>query len=147
VSLAHRPALRNDDQHRRLRGRDAGGRKQNAIGGLLHAARGELYAMIDAKVFGDRHRAFIAHLRNFRSSIYFTCEVIGVLMGAVDVWAQITTERMAKSPWLATLMRWTGRDHDDLPTVGSTLRAMDEADVDIALLSAWYGPAGDLISN
>jgi uncharacterized protein len=34
-----------------------------------------------------------------------------------------------------------------LPTVETTLRAMDEAGVDIALLSAWYGPEGDLISN
>jgi hypothetical protein len=30
-------------------------------------------------------------------------------MRTVDVWAQITTERMASRPWLETLMRWTGR--------------------------------------
>ncbi len=29
-------------------------------------------------------------------------------MGAIDVWAQITTERMAKRPWLEPLLRWTG---------------------------------------
>ena len=69
-------------------------------------------------------------------------------MGAIDVWAQITTERMAKRPWLEPLLRWTGRtDNFFLPSVESTLNAMDAGGVDIALLSAWYGPEGDLISN
>ena len=68
-------------------------------------------------------------------------------MGAVDVWAQITTERMAKRPWLATLMRWTGREGGMLESTDSTLQAMDAAGVDIALLSAWVGPEGELISN
>lgn len=70
-------------------------------------------------------------------------------MGAIDVWAQITTERMARQPWLQTLRRWTGQPQDEYlaASVESTLRAMDEASVDIALLSAWYGPEGDLISN
>jgi len=66
----------------------------------------------------------------------------------VDVWAQITTERMAARPWLETLLRWTGRPGDtSLPTVASTLAAMDEAGVSVALLSAWHGPEGSLISN
>lgn len=69
-------------------------------------------------------------------------------MGVVDVWTQITTERMARRPWMQTLLRWTGREGDPpLHTPESTLRAMDEADVDIALLSAWHAPEGDLISN
>lgn len=68
-------------------------------------------------------------------------------MGAIDVWAQITTERMANRPWLKTLMRWTGREDAILESVDSTLQAMDAAGVDIALLSAWHGPEGDLISN
>lgn len=69
-------------------------------------------------------------------------------MGAVDVWAQVTTERMAKRPWLAPLLRWNDQTSDDfLPGVERTLQAMDEADVDIALLSAWHGPEGQLISN
>ncbi len=69
-------------------------------------------------------------------------------MGAVDVWAQITTERMAARPWLATLLRWTGQTSERLlPTVESTLAAMDEADVDISLIAAWHGPEGSLISN
>jgi len=66
----------------------------------------------------------------------------------VDVWAQITTERMARAPWLATLLRWTGRSETSfLPTRDSTLAAMDAGKVDIALLAAWYGPEGPLISN
>ena len=69
-------------------------------------------------------------------------------MGTIDVWAQIMTERMAERPWLETVLRWTGQAGEHLlPSVESTLRAMDEADVEIALLSAWYGPEGDLISN
>src|SRR6516164_8600899 len=68
-------------------------------------------------------------------------------MGAIDVWAQITTARMADRPWLATLLRWTGREGDWLPTVESTLQAMNAAGVDISLLSAWHGPEGSLISN
>jgi uncharacterized protein len=69
-------------------------------------------------------------------------------MGAIDVWAQITTARMAERPWRATLLRWTGREGGHpLPTVESTLQAMNAADVDVALLSAWHGPEGSLISN
>src|SRR5215472_5057749 len=66
----------------------------------------------------------------------------------IDVWAQITTERMARAPWLATLLRWTGRANTFvLQSPQSTLASMDAARVDIALLSAWYGPEGSLISN
>src|SRR4051812_3414284 len=61
-------------------------------------------------------------------------------MGAIDVWAQITTERMAKRPWLQTLLRWTGRENGMLESTDSTLQAMDAAGVDITLLSAWVGP-------
>ncbi len=69
-------------------------------------------------------------------------------MGAIDVWSQMTTERMAKAPWLETLLRWTNQSDEPLiPTTESTLRAMDAAGVDISLLSAWHGPQGSLISN
>lgn len=68
--------------------------------------------------------------------------------GAIDVWAQIATRRMADQPWMKTLLRWTGQTGDrPLATVASTLKAMDAAGVHIALLSAWSSPAGDLISN
>jgi predicted TIM-barrel fold metal-dependent hydrolase len=69
-------------------------------------------------------------------------------MGAIDVWAQVTTERMAAQPWLATLLRWTGQEDKPLvPSVEQTLAAMDAGGVDISLLSAWYGPQGPLIAN
>src|SRR5208283_1145377 len=68
-------------------------------------------------------------------------------MGTIDVWAQIPTERMAQRPWLQTLLRWTGRDERSLESIESTLQAMDAGGVDIALLSAWHGPEGSLISN
>lgn len=69
-------------------------------------------------------------------------------MVTIDVWAQITTERMAQAPWLATLRRWTNQVGDPLvPSIQATLAEMDAAHVDIALLSAWYGPQGSLISN
>jgi predicted TIM-barrel fold metal-dependent hydrolase len=67
---------------------------------------------------------------------------------SIDVWAQITTERMAKAPWLEPLLRWTARTGAfSVTTVQSTLQAMDAAGVEVALLSAWYGPEGALISN
>lgn len=69
-------------------------------------------------------------------------------MGAIDVWAQVVTERMAKRPWMQTLLRWTGQGADGImPTPESTVAAMDAAQVDVALLSAWHGPEGELIGN
>lgn len=69
-------------------------------------------------------------------------------MGAIDVWAQITTPRMADQPWMKTLLRWTGQENDrPLPTPASTVAAMDVAGIDISLISAWSSPQGDLISN
>ncbi len=38
-------------------------------------------------------------------------------MNAVDVWSQILTERMAKEPWLESLLRWTNQsDVSVVPT-------------------------------
>ncbi|MDI9245363.1 amidohydrolase family protein [Marinobacter sp. CHS3-4] len=55
---------------------------------------------------------------------------------------------MAKEPWLEPLLKWTGQtDSLVIPSVDSTLEAMNEAGVDISILSAWHGPGGSLISN
>ena len=70
----------------------------------------------------------------------------GVVDGVIDVWGQITTERMARAPWLAPLLRWTGGE-GMASSVPATLAAMDESGVDMMLLAAWHGPEGDLISN
>ncbi|MGD8325972.1 MAG: amidohydrolase family protein [Sphingomonadales bacterium] len=69
-------------------------------------------------------------------------------MTVIDVWGQIPTERMAKSHWMESLLRWTGRSGEVLvSTPEKTLKAMDDAGVDIMFLSAWYGPSGALVSN
>ncbi len=66
----------------------------------------------------------------------------------IDVWAQVLTERMAQRPWLQTLLRWTKTTSMTiLPTVASTLAAMDEAGVALSILSAWHGPEGELITH
>ena len=46
------------------------------------------------------------------------------------------------------MRRWTGAGHytEPLP-LEFTIRALDEAEVDLALICAWSGPQGDLISN
>lgn len=68
-------------------------------------------------------------------------------MNIIDVWGQITTERMASRPWMETLNRWTRREKARLETVETTVAAMDEAGVAVTLLSAWHGPEGSLVSN
>jgi uncharacterized protein len=69
-------------------------------------------------------------------------------MGAVDVWSQQTTDRFMQQPWLETLLRWTGKTGEQKVTdTAMTLAAMDKANIDISLLSAWHGPQGSLISN
>ena len=73
-------------------------------------------------------------------------------MDIVDVWAQHPTERFANAPWLAPLRRWTetagtGSLSTRAASVDDTVAAMDGAGVRTALLSAWHGPMGSLISN
>jgi len=58
------------------------------------------------------------------------------------------TERMAREPWLEPLLKWTKQTGAPVvPTVESTIQVMDEASVEISILSAWHGPTGSLISN
>ena len=66
----------------------------------------------------------------------------------IDVWAQRPGEVFLRQPWLATLNRWTGRGGDPAEVPAEVLLAhMDEAGIEKVLLSAWWGPAGELISN
>lgn len=69
------------------------------------------------------------------------------MTGIVDVWSQNPTERFLKQPWLATLLRWTGQEGLGPMPLDATVGAMDAAGVSVALLSAWHGPMGSLISN
>jgi predicted TIM-barrel fold metal-dependent hydrolase len=64
----------------------------------------------------------------------------------VDAWAQHPNAAFVAQPWLATLARWT-RTELRPPELADTLAAMDAAGVSTALLSAWHGPHGPLITN
>jgi len=69
-------------------------------------------------------------------------------LGAIDVWAQQIGPRMAREPWMASILRWTGKDRSEMaPSLEQTLAQMDAGGVELALLSAWYGPDGPLVSN
>lgn len=61
---------------------------------------------------------------------------------------QHPTLRFLRQDMFAPLLRWTGAElpQQELP-VELTLAAMDAGEVDVGLISAWYGPEGALISN
>jgi predicted TIM-barrel fold metal-dependent hydrolase len=65
----------------------------------------------------------------------------------IDAWAQHPNELFLSQPWLATLLRWTKQGSIGSTSIDATLRAMDEAGVERALLCAWSSPAGMLIEN
>ena len=66
----------------------------------------------------------------------------------IDAWAQHPTMRQSLDPMFDSLRRWT---RSSLPTeelpVSATIAALDAAGVSRALLSAWVGPRGAMISN
>jgi predicted TIM-barrel fold metal-dependent hydrolase len=66
----------------------------------------------------------------------------------VDAWMQHGTVRFLHHEMLDSLWRWTGRkpSEEEVP-VEVTVAAMDAGGVDVGLISAWYGPEGDLVSN
>ncbi|GAA3737900.1 amidohydrolase family protein [Salinactinospora qingdaonensis] len=69
-------------------------------------------------------------------------------MTVIDVWAQHPTLRFLQQDMLASLRRWVGEQiPTEEPSPELTVAAMDAGGVDRALLSAWYGPEGPLISN
>jgi uncharacterized protein len=67
-------------------------------------------------------------------------------VSVIDVWAQQPNPHFLSQPYFDSLKRWTGEDLPDVP-LEFLLASMDEAGVDKALLAAWYGPQGPLISN
>ncbi|MDX1733035.1 MAG: amidohydrolase family protein [Halioglobus sp.] len=67
-------------------------------------------------------------------------------MAVIDVWAQQPNPHFLSQPYFDSLKRWTGQEQVDLPPE-RLLACMDKAGVDTALLAAWYGPGGALISN
>lgn len=66
----------------------------------------------------------------------------------VDAWIQHFTPRLARHPMFASLRRWMGVEEvpDEIP-FDMTLAALDGAGVDRAVITAWHGPEGALVSN
>lgn len=64
----------------------------------------------------------------------------------IDAWIQHPTDRLLAQPMFDSLKRWTGQDAVNIP-VEFTVATMRHSDISTALLSAWYGPQGPLISN
>lgn len=68
-------------------------------------------------------------------------------MTIIDVWAQHPTERFSAHEMFDSLRRWAPGALHEVPPLSATLDAMDAGGVRTALISAWYGPEGALISN
>lgn len=69
-------------------------------------------------------------------------------MSIVDAWIQHPTATFLRDPMFASLWRWMGVTEipSELP-LAMTVGALRAAGVDRALVTAWHGPQGALISN
>jgi uncharacterized protein len=68
----------------------------------------------------------------------------------VDAWIQHPTASFLRNPMFASLLRWRGMDPAALPDPiphALTTAALDVAKIDRALVSAWWGPSGPILSN
>lgn len=68
----------------------------------------------------------------------------------IDAWLQHPTGAFLKHPMFESLLRWRGMDPSSFPDEippEFTLAALESAGVDRALVSAWWGPQGPLLSN
>lgn len=67
----------------------------------------------------------------------------------IDAWAQHPTLRQLQEPMFESLRRWGAANISvtQEPPIADTLAQMDTAGVGKAILSAWVGPQGELISN
>ncbi len=67
----------------------------------------------------------------------------------IDAWAQHPTLRHSQDPMFDSLRRWTkgGFPPTEAMPVASTIAAMDEANVERSLISAWVAPQNVMISN
>lgn len=68
----------------------------------------------------------------------------------IDAWLQHPTAAFLRHPMFASLLRWRGMDPQAFPATippAFTLAALDAASVDRALVSAWWGPQGPLLTN
>lgn len=65
-----------------------------------------------------------------------------------DAWIQHPTQRLLQEPMLGSLLKWMGIT--DVPKempLEVTLGALEAAGIDKALVTAWHGPQGALITN
>jgi hypothetical protein len=69
-------------------------------------------------------------------------------MAIIDAWIQHPTAAFLRHPMFESLRRWTGvlEVPDEIP-LSTTLGALQAGGIDRALLSAWWGPLGALITN
>ena len=68
----------------------------------------------------------------------------------VDAWVQHPTGEFLRRPMFESLLRWRGVDPAMFPADIAhefTMSALDTAGVSRALVSAWWGPEGPLLSN
>jgi uncharacterized protein len=68
----------------------------------------------------------------------------------IDAWLQHPTAAFLRNPLFASLMRWRGMDPGMLPDTiphEFTLAALDAANVQRALVTAWWGPHGPMLTN
>ncbi|MCA9772426.1 MAG: amidohydrolase, partial [Myxococcales bacterium] len=68
----------------------------------------------------------------------------------IDAWLQHPTPKFLGDPMFESLRRWSGTSLDEMPPelpIELTIGALDDAGVGRALVSAWWGPQGPLISN
>ena len=66
----------------------------------------------------------------------------------VDVWMQHPTPDFLRNDFFSSVLGWMGWDKipDEIP-LESTVREYDKAGVSHALVSAWWGPSGPIITN
>jgi uncharacterized protein len=65
----------------------------------------------------------------------------------IDAWIQHPTPRFLRDDMFASLRRWTGGTIPDAVPDDLTISALDAAGVTQAMVSAWHGPQGPLITN
>jgi hypothetical protein len=65
----------------------------------------------------------------------------------VDAWIQHFSPAVLRHPMFASLLRWTGASIPDAIPFALTLAALDAASVSKAVITAWYGPEGPIVSN
>lgn len=65
----------------------------------------------------------------------------------IDAWMQHPTPGFLQHPMFASLLRWTRQSAPAEVPVAMTVGAMQAAGVKRALVSAWWGPTGPILSN